>query len=101
MKLEELKEGKYYKATDIGGNLSYIKYEYRHDFSHANVTFIKCSIAIYCDGPIMSYKENFAVQAEIRSGEILASIFPISKTVFYKIIRKYNETRRIEKRKML
>ena len=101
MKLEELKKGKYYKAINIGGNASYIKYEYRHDFPHADATIIKCSIAIYCEGSIISYKESCAVQAEIRSGEIKASIFPISKTIFYKAIRKYNVFRRTEKGKML
>ncbi len=98
MKLEKLKKGKCYKATNVGGNVSYIKYETRNDFTHAGTTFIKCSTAIHCNGSIMYYNKNCTVQAEIRSGEIKAPIFPISKIVFYKIIRKYNETRRIEER---
>ena len=96
----DLKSEKYYR-TICGKFITYLKYCSIIKSVDENIIYLVCEKVIYFKEKESYYSKNVIIQATVNNNEILTPIFPIFKKLFYKAIRRCNETRRIEGRKML
>lgn len=100
MVFSDLKSKKYYR-TMRNNVITYFEYDSIIKMIDENFIYLVCKKVIYFKKREKYYSKEALIQTAVNNNEILASIFPISKTIFYKAIRKYNVFRRTEKRKML
>ena len=96
----DLKSEKYYRSM-CGRFTTYFEYSSIIKSVDESITYLVCKKAIYFKEKESYYSKNVIIQATVNNNEILTPIFPIFKKLFYKAIRRCNETRRIEGRKML